>query len=61
MTLIAPSIGALMYSRVGVVPGDDGVEALVEVDARLDGVQADAVTELAQPRERVLALGEARL
>ena len=47
--------------RVGVVPGEDGVEALVEVDARVDGVQADAVAELAQPRERPLALVRAEV
>ena len=46
---------------VRVVPGDDGLEALVEVGARIDGVQADAVAELAQPRERRSPSREARL
>ena len=41
---------------VGVVPGDDGVETLVELEPGVDGVQADAVSELAQPPERSLAL-----
>ena len=43
--------------RLGVVPRDDRVEPLVGRRVRVHGVQADAVTELTQPRERVLALG----
>jgi len=39
------------------VPGDDGVEALVEVELRMDGVEPDTVAELAQADERTLALG----
>ena len=35
---------------IGVVPGDDRVEALVELGVRIDGVQPDRVAELAQPR-----------
>ncbi len=42
--------------RVGVVPGDHRVEAVVELDARPDGVEADAVVELAQPVQRAASL-----
>ena len=38
------------------MPGEHGVEAVVEVEARIDGVQPDAMAELAQPPERALAL-----
>jgi hypothetical protein len=38
------------------VPGDDRVEAVVEVEPRIDGMEPDAVAELAQPLERSLAL-----
>ena len=47
--------------RVGVVPGDDRLEALVEVDLGPDGVMGDVAAELAQARDRALALGESRL
>jgi len=46
-----------MNSGVGVVPRDDGVEARVEVGVREDRVMRDAVPELAQSRDRTLALG----
>ena len=42
---------------IRVVPGNDGVEALVEVELRVDGVEPDTVAELAQADERTLALG----
>ena len=42
--------------RVGVVPRDDAVEAVVEVDVRIDRVVRDPVAELAQARDRALAL-----
>ena len=43
-----------------VVPGDDAIEALVEVEARVDCVQADRVAEVAEARHRfdALARGE---
>ena len=42
------------------MPGHDLIEAVVELDVRIDGVQADCVAELAQPRDRLdsLARGE---
>ena len=43
--------------RVRVVPGDDRVEAFVEVEPRVHGVQPNAVPELSEARERTLALG----
>ena len=42
--------------RVGVVPGDDRIEARVGGCIRIDGVQPDAVAELPQPRDRRAAL-----
>ena len=47
--------------RVGVVPRDDAVEAVVEVDVRIDRVVRDAVAELAQARDRALALARAEV
>jgi hypothetical protein len=38
------------------VPRDDGIEALVERRVGIHAVQADAVAELAQRRDRALAL-----
>jgi hypothetical protein len=37
------------------VPGEHRVEAIVERRVRVDAVKADAVPELAQPRERAFA------
>ena len=42
--------------RIRVVPRDDVVEPLVELRARVDGVEADPMAELPQPLERSLAL-----
>jgi hypothetical protein len=38
---------------IGVVPGDDGIEAVVERGGRIDGVEPDGVAELAQLADRV--------
>ena len=42
--------------RVRVVPGDDRIEAVVEIDVGPDRVVRDPVAELAQPRDRALAV-----
>ena len=34
------------------MPRDDRIEALVELDVGIDGMQADGVAELAEPRDR---------
>ena len=39
------------------MPRDEGIEAIVELESRVDGVEADAVPELAQAPEGMLALG----
>ena len=39
------------------MPGDNGVEAIVELEAWVNGVETDPVPKLAQPRERTFALG----
>jgi len=43
------------------VPRHDGIEAVVELEPRVDGVEPDAVPELAQARERLLALERAEV
>ena len=43
------------------MPGDDGVEAVVELDVRVYGVQADGVPELTEARGRRTPSVEARL
>jgi hypothetical protein len=43
------------------VPRHDGIEAVVELEPRVDGVEPDAVPELAQARERLLAFERAEV
>ena len=41
-----------MYFGLGVVPGDERLEALVALELGPDRMLGDAPAELAQPRER---------
>ena len=52
ITLTSPSTGSRMYSGSGLCQASTGSKRVVEVDVRPDGVQADAVPELAQPLDR---------
>ena len=55
---VDPPVGERRPHVLGirVVPGDDGIEALVAWRVRVDGVLGDAMPELAQPLDRSDAL-----